>query len=168
MATYRGCSLFLNSFKLSDSVAYTPPEIAVDRVWYKAGAMTTPVGMDRGIKPMTAHYKIAGMDPTAFLFLGLVPGFRARLTVRRVYRIGDVTLFLHDELEGFIDTIRADEHGSDSKLNVGQEMTMTVNYYRVSVDGVQPLLEIHPVMGTRKIFGVDAQRIPASITEMLM
>ncbi|MCS2152373.1 phage major tail tube protein [Scandinavium goeteborgense] len=167
MAVYRGCSLFLNSVRLSDSVAYTPPEISVDVARYKAGAMPVPVGVPRGIKPMTAHYKIAGMDPTAFLFLGLTAGARARLTVRRVYRVGETVVFLHDELEGFIDSIRTDEHGSDSKLNVGQEMSMTVNYYRVSVDGVQSLLEINAALGTTKIMGVDPQRISGAISGIL-
>lgn len=168
MAIYTGCSLFLNSFQLSDSVAYSPPELGIERSWYKAGAMSAPVPMDRGTKPLMAHYKISGMDPTAFLFFGLVPGLRARLTVRRVYQLGDRTLFLHDECEGFIDTIRSDEHGSDGKLEAGQEMTLSVSYYRLSIDGVQPLLELNPRMGVRKIMGVDAQRIPSNFAEMLM
>ncbi|MBL5919769.1 phage major tail tube protein [Lelliottia amnigena] len=163
MALFRGCSLFLNEFRLSDSVEYSPPEIGIDRAWYKAGAMTAPVPVDRGTKPMTARYKIAGMDPSAFLFFGLVPGFRARLTVRRAFRFAGRPVFLHDEMEGFIDTIRPDS-SSDDKLGVGQEMTLSVNYYRVSVDGVLPLLEINPALGVRKIWGMDAQRISSMLT----
>ena len=168
MAFYEGCSLFLSSLRISDSVAYTPPEIGISQSWFKAGAMNTPVAIDRGMKPMTANYKIAGMDPTAFAFLGLIPGYRARLTVRRAYTVKDSVIFLHDECEGFISTIRADEHGSDGKLNVGQEMTMSVNYYRLSVEGGLPLLEVNPIMGTRKIMGTDPQRLSDMLGGILL
>lgn len=172
MVSYRGCSLFLNGFRLSDSVEYTPPEIAIDRVWYKNGAMTSPIPRDKGMKPMTAHYKMHGIDPSAFLFFGLTPGLHARLTVRRAYRLRNRVVFLHDELEGFIDTIRHDGHSSD-KVSVGQEVTLSADYYRLSIDGVQPLLEINPVLGVQKIFGMDtrqfdSQRIPADLRRLFL
>lgn len=166
MAIYRGCALYLNNFQLSDSVEYTPPEITIDRAWYKAGAMDAPVPVDRGMKPLTARYKMLGIDPTAFLFLGLTPGARARLTVHRVFRWRERVLLIHDEMEGFIDSIRSDGH-SDDKAGVGQEMTLSVSYYRVSVDGVQPLLEVIPAQGIRRQFGFNAQSLPASILESM-
>lgn len=172
MASYRGCSLFLNSFRLSDSVEYTPPEINIDRVWYKNGAMTMPVPRDRGMKPMTARYKISGIDPSAYLFLGLVPGLRARLTVRRAYRLRERVVFLHDEIEGFIDSIRSDAHSND-KVSVGQEVTVSADYYRLSIEGGVPLLEVNPVLGIRKMFGMDVRkldtsRIPADIRRLFL
>jgi phage tail tube protein FII len=166
MSTYRGCSLFINNFQLPASVEYTPPEIALNLAQYKNGAMDTPVPVDRGMQPLTARYKIAGMDPTAFLFLGLVPGFRARLTVHRLFRWGERLVLLHDEMEGFISAIRPDGH-NDDKVSVGQEMTLSVSYYRVSVEGVQPLLEVIPAMGIRRQFGVDPQRLSTRLTELL-
>lgn len=166
MITYRGCSLFVNNFHLSESVEYTPPEIAIDLAQYKNGAMDTPVAMDRGMQPLTAHYKIGGMDPTAFLFLGLVPGFRTRLTVHRVFRWDQRAFLLHDEMEGFISSIRPDGHDKDG-VSVGQSMTLSVSYYRVSVDGVLPLLEVLPAMGIRRQFGVDPQRLSSRMTELL-
>lgn len=166
MTVYRGCSLFLNDFQLSDSVEYTPPEIGIDLAWYKAGAMSTPVPVDRGTKSLTARYKIRGMDPTAFLFFGMAPGLRARLTVHRVFRFRGRLVLLHDEMEGFIQNIRPDGHNTD-QTSVGQEMTMALSYYRVSIDGVQPLLEIIPAMGVRRLFGVDPQRLSSSLREII-
>ncbi|MED7790450.1 phage major tail tube protein [Klebsiella aerogenes] len=166
MTVYRGCSLFMNNFQLSDSVEYTPPEISINTGWFKAGAMTTPNPVDRGIKQMRARYKMAGIDPTAFLFLGLVPGFRARLTVHRVFHWRGRPVLIHDEMEGFIENIRSDGH-DDNKVDVGQEMSMAINYYRVSVDGVLPLLEIIPAQGIRRQFGVDPHQLSARMTELL-
>ncbi|WP_234262258.1 phage major tail tube protein [Klebsiella aerogenes] len=166
MTVYRGCSLFLNDFQLSDSVDYTPPEIGINTGWFKAGAMSTPTPVDRGIKQMTARYKIAGMDPTAFFFLGLVPGVRARLTVHRLFRLRERLVLLHDEIEGFIESIRSDGH-SDNRVEVGQEMSIAARYYRVSVDGVLPLLEIIPEMGIRRQFGVDPHQLASRMTELL-
>lgn len=166
MNTYRGCSLFINNFQLPASIEYAPPEITLDIAQYKNGAMDTPAPIERGMQPLTARYKIAGMDPTAFLFLGLVPGFRTRLTVHRLFRWRERSLLLHDEMEGFISSIRPDGHSHD-KTSVGQEMTLSLSYYRVSIDGVQPLLEVIPAMGIRRQFGVDPARLSTRLTELL-
>lgn len=168
MAVYRGCSLFMNSFQISDTVTYTPPEIAIERAWFKAGAMNMPVPVDRGTKAMTATYKIMGYTATTFLMLGFIPGIPARLTVRRAYREGGEVDYLEEEIEGFVDTVRADEHGSDNKVDVGHTITLSVNYYKVSLNGLVPLLELNPMLGLRKILGVNVLGIPANIMSLIL
>lgn len=169
--TYQGCSLFLNGIPVSDTVTWTPPEIAVDRVWFKTGAMNAPVPIDRGTQAMTATFKCAGMSVGAMVLFGAIPGIKARLTVRRAYRgaAGDNRVsFLEEEVEGFIDAVRADEHGAGSKSDVGQTMSVSASYYKVSLDGIVPLLEINPALGLRKILGVNVNGIPADFISLLL
>ncbi|MDY3572313.1 phage major tail tube protein [Enterobacter hormaechei] len=167
MSIYRGCSLFMNGFELSDTVTYTPPEIAIERVWFKTGAMNAPVGIDRGTRPMTATYKLIGHSFSSFLFFGFIPGIKTRLTVRRAFQGDRGVDYLEEEVEGYIDTIRADESGADSKSDVGYSMTVTVNYYRISLDGA-PLLEINPILGLRKIMGVNVLSISDDVLSLFL
>lgn len=168
MAIYRGCRLFMNSFEISDTVTYTPPDIVVNTTWFKAGAMNAPIPVDTGTKEMTATYKIQGYTLTSFLFLGFIPGLPARLTVRRVYRGIDGVEYLEEEVEGFVSTIHADEHGNDNKSEVGHTVTLSVNYYKISMNGLVPLLEINPMLGLRKVLGVNVLGIPANLTSLIL
>ncbi|MFP2504511.1 phage major tail tube protein [Buttiauxella gaviniae] len=168
MAVYRGCRLFMNSFEIADSVTYSPPEISIERAWFKAGGMNAPIPIDRGTKAMTASYKVQGPTAASFLFLGIIPGVTARLTVRRAYRgMGGVD-YLEEEIEGFIDTIHADEHGNDNKIDVGHTMTISVNYYKISANGIIPLLEINPILGLRKVCGINVLGIPANFMSLIL
>lgn len=168
MSVYRGCSLFQNGFEIADSVSYTPPEIAIERTWFKTGAMNAPVAVDRGTKAMSATYKITGYDVSPYLFLGFIPGVKARLTVRRAYQTEGGTDYLEDELEGFIDTIRADECGDSDRDKVGHTVTMSVDYYKVSLNGIMPLLEINAALGLRKVMGVNVLGIPNNILNLML
>ncbi|RYM55445.1 phage major tail tube protein [Serratia quinivorans] len=168
MSIYRGCSLFMNGIALSDTVTYTPPEIAIERTWFKTGAMNAPIGIDRGTKPMTATYKFVGHGYSSFLFFGFIPGIKARLTVRRAYQGDGGIDYLEDEVEGYIDTLRPDDSGTDNKADTGHTMTVTVNYYRVAADGIMPLLEINPLLGLRKIMGINVLNIPDDVTSLIL
>ncbi len=116
MAIYRGCTLLLNGFQLSDVVAYTPPALRITKKLFRAGNMNAPVPVDTGTEELTATYKVPGMDHSAFLLFGAVPGVKARLTIRRAYRgVMDGVTFLEEQVEGFISDISSDEHGADSR-----------------------------------------------------
>lgn len=168
MSVYRGCSLFQNGFEISDSLSYTPPEIAIERAWFKAGAMNAPVAVDRGTKAMTATYKFSGHGFSPYLFFGYIPGVKARLTVRRAFSSDEGMDYLEDELEGFIDTIRADECGESDRDKVGHTMIMSINYYKVSLNGIMPLLEINAELGLRKVMGVNVLGIPNNILNLVL
>lgn len=169
MPLYRGCSLFMNGFELPDPVSYTPPEIRVTRKAFKTGAMNAPVPVDDGTELMTAVYKCQGYDPMAFLLFGVTPGVRARLMVRRAYHgeLAGVTM-LQEEVEGFVESIRADESGADGRDTVGQVVTVAASFYRVSINGLYPLLEIHPALGLRKIAGINVLGIPGNILSLIL
>ena len=152
MAIYRGCTLLLNGFQLSDMVAYTPPALRVTKKLFRAGNMNAPVPVDTGTEELTATYKIPGMDYSAFLLFGAVPGVKARLTVRRAYRgVMDGVTFLEEQVEGFISDISSDEHGADNRSDVGLVVTVSASYYSVTANGLIPLLEINPLLGIRRI-----------------
>lgn len=168
MSIYRGCSLFQNGFEISDSISYTPPEIAIERAWFKTGAMNAPVAVDRGTKPMTATYKFSGYGLSPYLFFGFIPGVKARLTVRRAYQQEESMDYLEDEIEGFIDAIRADECGDSDRDKAGHTMTMSVNFYKVSLNGIMPLLEINAELGLRKVMGVNVLGIPNNILNLVL
>ena len=156
MAIYRGCTLLLNGFQLSDMVAYTPPALRITKKLFRAGNMNAPVPVDTGTEELTATYKVPGMDYSAFLLFGAVPGVKARLTVRRAYRgVMDGVTYLEEQVEGFISDISSDEHGADNRSDVGQVMTVAASYYSVTANGVIPLLEINPLLGLRKIMGIN-------------
>ncbi|NEG58188.1 phage major tail tube protein [Pantoea agglomerans] len=158
MAIYRGCTLLLNGFQLSDVVSYTPPELRIAKKLFQAGNMGGPVPVDTGkTEEMTATYKVPGMDYSAFLLFGAVPGVKARLTIRRAYRGGlpDGVSYIEEQVEGFISGIRSDEHGSENRSDVGQVMTVSASYYSVMANGLIPLLEINPLLGVRRIAGIN-------------
>lgn len=169
MFMYKGCSLFMNGFELSDPVSYTPPEIQITKTWFKTGAMNAAIPVDRGTEPMTATYKCSGVDYASFLLFGVIPGIKARLTVRRAYR-GDMNgvEYIEEEIEGFVDSIRPDDHGNDNKSDVGQSVTISASYYKVSLNGVIPLLEINPMLGLRKVMGINVLGIPANILSLIL
>jgi len=89
--------------------------------------------------------------------------------VRRAYRgpLEDITL-IEEEVEGFVSAIRSDEHGSGSKDTTGQIITVSASYYRISANGTYPLLEISPVLGLRKIAGVNVLGIPGSFMSLIL
>lgn len=156
MAIYRGCTLLLNGFRLSDMVAYTPPALRITKKLFRAGNMNAPVPVDTGTEELTATYKIPGMDHSAFLLFGAVPGVKARLTVRRAYRgVMDGMTFLEEQVEGFISDISSDELGADNRSDVGQVMTVSASYYSVMANGNIPLLEINPLLGIRRVAGIN-------------
>ncbi|MFQ3396179.1 phage major tail tube protein [Enterobacter mori] len=156
MAVYRGCTLLLNGFQLSDMVAYTPPALRITKKLFRAGNMNAPVSVDTGTEELTATYKVPGMDYSAFLLFGAVPGVKARLTVRRAYRgVMEGVMYLEEQVEGFISDISSDEHGADNRSDVGQVMTVSASYYSVTANGIIPLLEINPLLGLRKIMGIN-------------
>lgn len=168
MAIYRGCSLFQNGIEISDTVNYSPPELSVEVGWFKAGAMNSAVPVDLGTKEMTASYKITGFSAAAYIGFGFIPGVKTRLTVRRAYRGPDGVGFLEDEVEGFISSIRPDDHGGDNRHDVGQVMTICADFYKLTLDGYLPLIEINPVLGLRKIYGVNVLGIPADIRSLIL
>jgi hypothetical protein len=47
-------------------------------------------------------------------------------------------------------------------------MTVTVNYYRVAANGILPLLEINPLLGLRKIMGINVLNIPDDVTSLIL
>lgn len=169
MPVYRGCSLWMNGFEISDTVSYTPPEIKITQKLFKAGAMNAPVPVDDGTELMTATYKCQGMDAMSFLLFGIIPGVKARLSVRRAYRgsLEDVTM-LEEEVEGFVSTIRSDEHGTSGKDGTGQVITISASYYRISANGIFPLLEINPVLGLRKIMGINVIGLPGNFMSLIL
>ncbi|AYN30004.1 hypothetical protein D8682_25310 [Buttiauxella sp. 3AFRM03] len=169
MPVYRGCSLWMNGLEIADTVSYTPPEIKITQKLFKAGAMNAPVPVDDGTELMTASYKCQGMDAMAFMVFGIIPGVRARLSVRRAYRgpLEDITM-IEEEVEGFVSAIRADEHGNNDKDTIGQIVTVSASYYRVSANGVYPLLEINPVLGLRKILGINVLGMPGNFMSLIL
>ena len=171
MSLYRGCSLALNGVAVSNVVNYSPPVLAVNRKWFKAGAMNAPVPVDEGTQPMTATYKCIGMDYGSLLLLGLIPGIRARLTVRRVFRgvlAGADVSYLEEEIEGFIDSVKPDAAGNDGKEGVGQVISVSASYYKISTNLGVPLVEINPVQGLRKILGVNVLGIPNDFLNLIL
>lgn len=168
MSVYFGCSLFQNGFQITDSLTYTPPAIEIVTAPFKAGAMNAPVYVDRGTKPMAATFKIGGSETFPYVFLGFTPGVEARLTVRRVYRDSGEVRYLEDELTGFISAIRPDPHGASNKGDVGHTITMSVNYLKISANGLIPLLEINPIQGLRKIMGVNVLGIPNNLLNLIL
>ncbi|MFQ3396304.1 phage major tail tube protein [Enterobacter mori] len=163
MAVYRGCTLLLNGFQLSDTVSYTPPELKITEKWFRAGNMNAPVPVDTGMEPMTAVFRIAGMSEGTYVLFGMVPGVRARLTVRRVYRDEQSIDYLEDQVEGFISSIRPDEHGNGDRTEVGKVITVSVSYYSVAINGLIPILEINPVLGLRKIMSINVLELPDNL-----
>lgn len=170
MPVYSGCSLFMNGIEIADPISYTPPEIRIAQKSFKIGAMNAPVPVDDGTELMAARYKCAGADPLAFLMFGVVPGVKARLMVRRTFRghgqLAGITM-LEEEVEGFVQSIQPDEGGADGRATVGQIVTVSASYYRVSANGVYPLLEINPVLGLRKIAGINVLGIPGSFLSLI-
>lgn len=164
MAIYRGCTLLLNGFQLSDVVTYTPPALRVTKKLFRAGNMNAPVPVDTGTEELTATYKVPGMDYAAFLLFGAVPGVKARLTVRRAYRgVMNGVTFLEEQVEGFISDISGDEHGANDRAEVGQTMTVSANYYSVLANGLVPLLEINPLLGIRRIAGINVLNLSDNV-----
>lgn len=157
MAVYRGCTLLMNGFQLSDVVSYTPPELRITKKLFRAGNMNAPLPVDMGTEELTATYRVPGMDYSSFLLFGAVPGVKARLTIRRAYRGGllDGVHYLEEQVEGFISGIRSDEHGAENRSEVRQVMTVSASYYSVLANGLTPLLEINPLLGVRRIGGVN-------------
>lgn len=171
MALYRGCVLSLNGFQVPNTVNYSPPEIAIDRKWFKTGAMNAAVPVDDGTKPITASYKCLGMDYGSLLLFGAIPGIKARLTVRRVYRgvlsYSGVT-YLEEEIEGMIDSVKPDECGNDNKVEAGQVIMVSASYYKISTNLGVPLLEINPVLGLRKVMDVNVLGIPDNLLGLIL
>lgn len=168
MAIYRGCTLLLNGFQLSDVVAYTPPALRITKKLFRAGNMNAPVPVDTGTEELTATYKVPGMDHSAFLLFGAVPGVKARLTIRRAYRgVMDGVTFLEEQVEGFISDISSDEHGADNRSDVGQVMTVSASYYSVLANGLIPLLEINALLGVRRIAGINALSLSDNVVSDL-
>ncbi|EMO5715828.1 phage major tail tube protein [Enterobacter bugandensis] len=169
MPIYRGCSLLINGVEITDSVSYTPPEIRITKKAFKVGSMNAPVPIDVGTELMTAQYKCYGMDPLAFLQFGVIPGMRARLMVRRAYRGGTLVgvNVLEEMVEGFVESIRQEEVGSDERAAVGQVVTVAAQYYRITANNF-PLLEINPKLGVRKIAGMDVLTLPGSFLSMIL
>lgn len=171
MSLYRGCSLMLNGFDVPNMVNYSPPEIATDTRWFKAGAMNAPVPVDCGTKAMTATYKCVGMDYGSILLFGAIPGIRARLSVRRAYRgvLNDSGVtYLDEEVEGMITSVKSDDQGGDNKAEVGQLIAVSASYYKISTNLGVPLLEISPIHGLRKILGVNVLGIPNNILNLIL
>ncbi|MHA1067009.1 phage major tail tube protein [Enterobacter ludwigii] len=170
MPVYRGCSLFMNGLEISDSVSYTPPEIRVTKKMFKTGAMNAPVPVDVGTELMTAQYKCYGLDPLAFLQFGIIPGMKARLLARRAYQgsgeLSGVNM-LEEMVEGFVESIRQEEVSENDRASVGQVVTVAARYYRITANNF-PLLEINPVLGVRKIAGIDVLAIPGSFLSMIL
>ena len=171
MPVYSGCSLFMNGIEITDPVSYTPPEIRITKKSFKTGAMNAPVPVDDGTELMSARYKCAGADPLAFLMFGVVPGVKARMMVRRTFRgrgqLAGVTM-LEEEVEGFVESIQPDEGGANGRADVGQVVTVAATYYRISANGIYPLLEINPVLGLRKIAGVNVLAIPGNFLSLIL
>lgn len=170
MPIYSGCSLFMNGIEIPDTISYTPPEIRITKKAFKTGAMNAPVPVDDGTELMSATYKCAGADPLAFIMFGVVPGVKARLMVRRTFRgrgeLAGVTM-LEEEVEGFVESIRPDDGGADGRDTVGQLVTVAASHYRVSANGIYPLLEINPILGLRKIAGINVLAIPGSFLSLI-
>lgn len=169
MPVYRGCTLFMNGLEISEPVSYTPPEIRIIKKSFKTGAMNAPVPVDDGTELMSATYKCQGIDPLAFMVFGVIPGVKARLSVRRTYRgaLDDVTM-IEEEVEGFVESIRQDEHRADGREGTGQIITVAASYYRISADGIYPLLEINPALGLRKIMGINVLGIPGNFWTLIL
>ena len=161
----------LNGFDVPNMVNYSPPEIAVDVRWYKAGAMNAPVPVDCGTKSMTAVYKCIGMDYGSLLLFGAIPGIRARLSVRRAYcgalSATGVT-YLEEEVEGMITSVKPDDQGNDNKVETGQVIAVSASYYKVSTNLGVPLIEISPTHGLRKILGNYVLGIPNNILNLIL
>ncbi|WP_329502721.1 phage major tail tube protein [Klebsiella aerogenes] len=151
----KGTLFVQNNVRVAGILSYTPPALVNTVGTRRTTWMDAPVSIDTGMEAMQIDFKVAADKDVLGLF-GFVPGRTVRAQIRRTYK--DLTannLYEWvDEVEGLIGNMTPDEHGSEGQEGVGYAITMSVNYYKLTVDG-KLYYEIDPINLVRVIDGVD-------------
>ncbi|MFM2482792.1 phage major tail tube protein [Celerinatantimonas sp. YJH-8] len=141
--------------KAGNARDYTPPTLEVNTVDFKAGDMDMPIPVDDGMNAMEAQFSIFGIDPLILPLFGFRQGTNTACSVRSTYTdaTGNTKQYV-ETLRGMITQIARDQQDSSSQRDKAMQVTMRLNYYKVSYDGAV-LIEIDPVNHVRSFGGID-------------
>lgn len=130
------------------------PEISVKTDDHRAGGMDTETEIDMGLEKLSAKFSISDPDPLILGLVGNMNGNSARLVARGSFvRDSDNTrVAVVAEMVGRLKKGGFGDWKAGDKS--GQEYEMGVNYYKLTVGGVE-VYEIDVENMVRRILGVD-------------
>lgn len=132
----------------------TLPEISIKTEEHRAGGMDGSIELDMGMETMSSKFTFSDPDPDLLKLVGLYGNNSTRITVRGS--------FVRD-MDNSRVALVAELGGKFKKLSMGtwkggdkapQEYEMSVNYYKLSVGGVDTI-EVDIENMVRMIGGVD-------------
>lgn len=150
MSYLKNWSVWLRGSQLPVTVEYRPPTMALRQASFMAGDMDAPQGIDNGLEEMTVSLRMIGIQSQLF-FLGL----NTRLTVREGYtsHAGGYT-GVEDVIEGRVIRLEPDPRPAQGRAETGTTVTLSIAFYKRSVDGRERILLI-PGQGIRRVNGLD-------------
>jgi P2 family phage contractile tail tube protein len=132
----------------------TLPEISIKTDDHRAGGMDTETEIDMGLEKLTAKFEISDPDPLILGLVGNMNSNSARILAKASY-VRDTDLArvaVVAELGGRLKKASFGDWKAGDKS--GQTYEMGVNYYRLTVGGVE-VYEIDVENMIRRIGGVD-------------
>ncbi|MHA1067000.1 phage major tail tube protein [Enterobacter ludwigii] len=152
---YRKSALWVqDGARIGSLLSFTPPAMTAIIGNYKTTWMDMAMPVDTGMEPMTATFKV-GADLEVLSLFGFIPGGKTRVQARRIYKDSAGTLHTFiDEMEGIIGTLESDEHTSDGQEGVGFTVTLSLGYYKLTVNDEEIYL-IDPPNMIRAVRGVN-------------
>lgn len=153
--TLHNWSLWSRGVRIPGAVEYTPPDLKITRVDIRTGGMDVALPVDGGMEPMTASFKITGIDESVLGMFGMQAGQTlSRLTAYEGYIAPGRVLGRTDDIEGIITGITPDARPNSNHAEAGFQVEVAVSYYRSRLDG-RELYEIIPEQFVRRINGVN-------------
>lgn len=153
--TLNNWTLWANGTRIPGAHEYTPPDLKITRIDIRAGGMDMARPVDGGMEPLTASFKIYGVDAGVLSLFGMQAGQRlTRLTAYEGYIAPGRVIGRTDEMEGFITGITPDARPNSNHAEAGFQIEVALNYYRSVLAG-RELYEIIPEQFIRRVDGVN-------------
>lgn len=150
MSYLKNWSVWLRGRQLAGAVEYRPPTLALRQASFQAGDMDVPLGVDDGLEALTVSLRLTGTQAQ-----GLFIGLNTRLTVREGYTgYGGGFTGVEDVIEGKVIRSEPDARPALSRAETATTVTLSVAFYKRSVDGLERISLI-PSQGIRRINGID-------------
>ncbi|HEO9810833.1 TPA: phage major tail tube protein [Klebsiella variicola] len=153
--TLSNWSLWAQGVRIPGAHEYTPPDLKITRVDIRTGGMDIATPTDGGMEPLTATFKIYGIDASVLGLLGMQAGQKmSRLTAYEGYIAPGRVIGRTDEIEGIVTGITPDARPNSNHAEAGFQIEVAVSYYRSVLDG-RELYEIIPEQFVRRINGLN-------------
>lgn len=148
-------TLWIDGRRIHGAQEYTPPDMKITRVDVKTAGMDVARPVDGGMEPMTATFKIYGIDEDVLRLFGMQTGQKMpRITAYSAYVATGQTIDHRDEIEGMIISITPDARAKDGQTDAGFQIEVAVSYYRSVLNG-REVYEIIPELFVRRVNGVN-------------